>query len=246
MKVYIAAFSLILPFAHGIEFPSAIAYNVCKKYDAGWGWGRVSYKTRSARCLSEKKMHLLCLETHPTQDDRAGDHFCEGDTTCIPHNYVLGQSPDAGCIRLWSPSGVKGDGDLDNYSCSSGITIGNDDIWVLSSVTPDSILYKDGIRTCIVSKSGSSSPVDRVYSQSPCPQTSTVLKLSKHTTYQACIFTLLKLAKKSVGFTWHLRGPGKLPRNRRGLGLQGQPLSELFTIVSNNTANDAVKIVIGD
>ncbi|RDI86038.1 hypothetical protein Vi05172_g4175 [Venturia inaequalis] len=81
-----------------------------------------------------------------------------------------------------------------------------------------------------------------IYSRDPCPQQSTFLKLAARTTYQACITTAVALAKTSVGFTWHIRSPGRTAR--RGLEQLGKPLSEMFTIVGNNTANDALRVVI--
>ncbi|KAE9961743.1 hypothetical protein EG328_001812 [Venturia inaequalis] len=253
VKVYITTFLLILPFAYGFEFASAKGINLCaRKFDGGSGFGRVSFTTESAACRGEKKMHLWCQYTHPTNRIRGEIYDCEGDESCVPHEYQPGHlgDADAGCIVLRSPSGVKGSGDTDNHACSSGINIGNDDIYILSSISPDdSFRYLDGITTCIISKSGSNRITDRIYSKSPCPKTSTLLKLAKKTTYQACVFTALSLAKKSVGFTWHISSPGKL-NNRRGLEHQvehqGKSLSEMFTIVSNNTTNDAVQIVIGD
>ncbi|KAE9963350.1 hypothetical protein EG328_011493 [Venturia inaequalis] len=245
-KAYIAAFFLILPFAHG-EFWSARELNLCNQlYSVGFGWGRTQYKTQSAMCNNEKVMLINCRYTRPTNDFRTELHECPDEESCVPHHYLLhGASSDAGCLVLPKSSGVKGDGDLDNHACSSGIRLGDHDLYVLSSVTPDSMLYKDGIRTCIIGKSGSNSPADRIYQKSPCPQTSTILKLAAHTTYQACIYTAVGLAKKSVGFHWNIRSPGKMVLPR-GLEQQGKPFSEMFTILNNNTANDAVRIVIGD
>ncbi|KAE9963511.1 hypothetical protein EG328_011329 [Venturia inaequalis] len=250
MKLSIATFALLyLPFAYGFEFASAIGINLCGRlFDGGYGWGRVMYNTRSAMCLDQKQMDLICVyRNRPRPNWRNEERNCEGDESCVPHEYPGRPVPDAGCVVLHSPSGVKGSGDMDNHACSSGLTIGNDDIYILSAVSSDKMIYDWGIRTCIIAKSGSSLPADTIYSKSPCPHTSTILKLAKKTTYQACVTTAVALAKTSVGFTWHIRSPAKT--TRRGVGQQGKPdLSEMFTIVSNsnNTANDAVRIVIGD
>ncbi|RDI84630.1 hypothetical protein Vi05172_g5361 [Venturia inaequalis] len=251
MKISIATFFLILPFAYGFEFASAKDINLCGRlFNIGSGFGRVEFSTHSASCIGEKRMWFACMYTRPhnTGEFIPHERDCEGDESCVPHDESIAPLADAGCIVLHSPSGVKGSGDTDNHACSSGIRIGNDDIFVLSSISPDSIEYGYGIKTCIISRSGSNAIKDRVFSGSPCPKTSRILKLAKRTTYQACITTAVALAKTSVGFHWNIRGPGKAfhPNPRRGLEQAGKPLSEMFTIVGNNTANDALRIVIGD
>ncbi|KAE9994007.1 hypothetical protein EG327_001740 [Venturia inaequalis] len=253
MKVSIATFFLLspLPFAHGYEFASAVDVNVCgRELDGGYGWGRVEFITSSAACLSETKMHLLCLDRWDHTRYREDLHDCKGKESCVPHAQFVSPTPDAGCLVLHSPGGTKGSGDMDNHACSSGISIGNDDIFILSAVSADQLKYDTGIRTCIISRHGSTAPADVIYSKSPCPHKSTLLKLAKHTTYQACVTTAVALAKVSVGFTWHIRSPGRTvrrgPEQPGGLGQQAKPLSEMFTIVSNTTANEAIRIVIGD
>ncbi|KAE9975848.1 hypothetical protein EG328_002958 [Venturia inaequalis] len=261
-KISIATSVLILPFAYGDEFASAKDINLCgRELNGGSGWGRTEFSTRNAKCIGEATMNLVCLYTHPSWsvgDVRQHEYDCKGKESCVPHSQKLSPIPDAGCLVLHSPSGVKGSGDMDNHACSSGIKIGNDDIYVLSSISPDSLAWDNGIRACIVSKNGRDTPADTIFKGSPCPKTSRILKLAAHTTYQACITTAVALAKTSVGFHWNIRSPGKtyIPPRRRGLqqqgkpplGLQqqGKPLSEMFTIVGNNTANDALRIVIGD
>ncbi|KAE9978026.1 hypothetical protein BLS_008941 [Venturia inaequalis] len=249
MKIYIiAAFFLILPFAHGFEFASAKTINLCRRIrNEGYGWGRLTIRTTSASCIDNKNLHVLCHFTHPASYFSTEQYECEGDDeSCIPHSEGTSPQPDAGCLVLHSPSGVKGSGDSDNHACSSGIKIGNDDIYILSTISADNPLYASGLRTCIIGKSGTSAPTDRIYSSNPCSKTSTLLKLAARTTYQACVTTAVALAKTSVGFTWHIRAPGKTVRRGLELGQQGKPLSEMFTIVGNNTANDGLRIVIED
>ncbi|KAE9970686.1 hypothetical protein EG328_006111 [Venturia inaequalis] len=244
MKIYIAAFFLNLPlFAHGLEFASAKDINLCNRiHGGGSGFGRVELQTITASCLSEKKMNVLCRFISPTNYFRVEEYTCEGEASCVPHKTVVDAARDAGCIVLHSPSGVKGSGDSDNHACSSGIKIGDNDIYILSSISADNPMYQLGLRTCLIAKSGTSRATDQIYSRNPCPQASTLLKLAARTTYQACITTAVALAKTSVGFTWHIRAPGKTIRR----GLEGKSLSEMVTIVGDTTANDALRIVIED
>ncbi|KAE9982609.1 hypothetical protein EG328_010740 [Venturia inaequalis] len=145
---------------------------------------------------------------------------------------------DAGCIHPVSPSGVKGAADTDNYACSSGIRIGNDPLLIMSSISTDNPTYESSLTSCTIVKSGTQ---ETIYKHSPCPKSSTFLKLAARTTYQACVHTAVAVAKISVGFTWHVNSPGK---TRRSLD-DGKPLSEMFTIVGNSTADNAFRIVIG-
>ncbi|KAE9978988.1 hypothetical protein EG328_001117 [Venturia inaequalis] len=250
MKISIATFFLILPFAYGFEFASARDINLCARLiNKGWGWGREEYSTGNARCLDARTMRLNCDYTLPATrvgQSKYHNHNCDDKESCVPHLRTFSPTPDAGCLVLFSPSGVKGEGDMDNHACSSGVQIGKDDIYILSSISPDGGLYLDGIRACIIGKSGSKAPKDTIFQGSPCPKTSKILKLAAHTTYQACIDTVVALANKKVGFHWNIRSPGNTFHYRRGLQQQGKPLSEMFTIVGNNTANDALRIVIGD
>lgn len=214
--------------------------------NVGYGFGRVEVVTVSANCADRTKMWLNCRYVRPfdpTGNWVPRNWICLGGERCLPHERRgLYAKPDAGCIVLSSPSGTKGDGDLDNHACSSGIKINNDPIYVLSSISTDNSKFGSSIISCEIVKSGTK---ERIYQRKPCPQTSVLLKLAAKTTYQACVDTAVAFAKVSVGFTWHLDSPGMTRRGLHG----GKPLSEMFTIVGNNItadADDGFRIVIGN
>ncbi|RDI82559.1 RNA polymerase II subunit A C-terminal domain phosphatase [Venturia inaequalis] len=252
MKVYLAL-SLLLPSTHGYIFASAVYENICGRVlSGGWGPGRVEYRTVSAMCWDDTIIDLLCKRTMPNPIPGhydAAHWVCVEGLSCSPHDPQYMIWPDAGCIRLQSPSGVKGNGDYDNYACSAGILIGNDPIYVLSSISTYNIAYSKKLMGCSIVKSGTK---DAIYEKHPCPQTSTFLKLAAKTTYQACVTTAVALAYKTVEFKWNLKPPGKLRPGKvhpRDLGQPSKPFSEMFRIVGggiNGTANHPVQIVIGN
>ncbi|KAE9966595.1 hypothetical protein EG328_008814 [Venturia inaequalis] len=246
MKIYTAFYQLLplVSLSHGYDFASAQDLNLCGHlYNGGSGFGTVRVITYNARCYNDGKfIKLRCLITRPVaRGEIPGTWECLEHQTCIPHERGPEvHHQDAGCITLFSPMGEKGDADVDNHACSAGMTIGNDPIWILSSISADQPNNQPGIVGCTITQSGTHR---NIYSKNPCPKQSSLIRLAAHTTYQACITTALAFAKKSVAFTWHVSGPGM---TRRGLD-DGKPFSEMFTIV-NGTANakDAVQIVIGD
>lgn len=248
MKVY-GAFCLILPFAHGVEFASAKVYNPCAlKLNGGYGYGRVEAITLSASCISRTSMDLWCNLTHP-HNQRADDVIwnCEGSELCLRNGPKHIRPPDAGCINMFSPAGIKGAADQDNHACTSGMRVGDRPLYLLSSITPDDPILVTSFARCSVVQSGTQ---NMIYNRHPCPKTSSVIKLAAKTTYQACIDTAVSLAKKSVGFHWRLDTPGSLGRHvLEGDGLEDsnqKPLWEMVTLVGNSTANDFFKIMIGD
>ncbi|KAE9976004.1 hypothetical protein EG327_008278 [Venturia inaequalis] len=141
-------------------------------------------------------------------------------------------------LRTITGESVKGAADTDNYACSSGIKVGNDPLYLLSSISTDKPALENSLTSCSIVRSGTQ---DAIYRHMPCPRTSVIIKLAARTTYQACVHTAIAVAAMSVGFTWHLDSPGK---TRRDLG--EKPLSELFTVVGNSTASDGFRIVIGN
>ncbi|KAE9967402.1 hypothetical protein EG328_004341 [Venturia inaequalis] len=140
---------------------------------------------------------------------------------------------------MFSPTGVKVAGQ--NRACSSGGTNTlKDPIYVFSSITANSPKYDRYILSCTIIKSGTT---DIIVARKPCPKTGTLIRIAGGATYQACIETAASVAPNTIAFTWHLGSPAK---KRRGLD-SGKPLSEIFTIIGNNsTADNPFQIVIGD
>lgn len=239
MKVF-SAFCLFLPFAYGVilEFTSAIQVNCCGDLlNGGEGFGRVELITLSARCNNKMEMRLGCNYTLPENGGyRTGYWLCVNGKECVTSS--IKNPADAGCVKKKKPSGVKGAADTDNHACSSGIAVGDKPLWYLSSIAETSGQNTGAIKECTITKSGTH---NNIYDKAPCPRESTIIKLDARTTYQACIFTTLAFAKRSVDFTWHLSSPGKIVRS---LGPQ-QPVSEMFTILNNTAnANDGFQIVV--
>ncbi|KAE9961634.1 hypothetical protein EG328_002178 [Venturia inaequalis] len=245
MKDY-TAFFLLSPLvslsAHGLEFASARNINLCGQlFDGGYGTGRVHMITYSAHCADDNHLTVTChfVLPHPV-GGRQGTWTCDKDTECTAHEVGAGQQPDAGCIKLVSPSGVKGDADPDNHACTAGVAVGNDPLYILSTIATIDENYMNSVNLCTVTQSGTHKDL---FSKSPCPRQSTLLRLAAKTTYQACIYTALAVAKRNVAFKWYIKSPGK---TRRGLD-NGKPFSEMFTIVNSTAdANDAFEIVVGN
>ncbi|KAE9992083.1 hypothetical protein EG327_010184 [Venturia inaequalis] len=257
MKVF-SAFYLILPFAHlpfvhgqgraDLEFVSAKALNACGElFNGGEGFGRVEMRTVTAVCTSQTFMALECNYTLPVHGGhRPGVWLCLKGKECTPHDdrplddRTSRRINDAGRLKIRSPSGVKGAADIDNHACSSGLSIGTSSLTLSSSISTDQPNLMGSLTRCTITKSGTS---NYIYNKSPCPQQSTIITLAAKTTYQACIYTALAVARQSVGFTWHLHSPVK---TKRTLGPE-KPLSEMFTIENGTpNANDAFQIVVGN
>ncbi|KAE9967325.1 hypothetical protein BLS_006443 [Venturia inaequalis] len=248
MKVF-GALSLLLPLVSASTptphtFTSGRKSNICgHKYNGGYGYGRVEMSTMSAKCRGTKDMDLRCWFDLPVSGgEKPGDFTCEGNSYCIPLRVAPHALPDAGCVILPQPGGVKGSADPDNHACSAGIKIGDDPLWVLSSITADQQLFYDSIRDCAIIQSGT---MKTLVNEMPCERTSKILTLQARTTYQACIGTFNKFSNKSVGFTWHLSSPGKVVGRAAG----GKKLSEMFEIVNispSSSLKSAVKIVVAE
>ncbi|KAE9990711.1 hypothetical protein EG327_001058 [Venturia inaequalis] len=187
-------------------------------------------------------MNLECNYTLPTNGGRrSGDWLCVGGAECTKASDKGPGRHDAGCIKVGKPSGVKGAADTDNHACSSGLAVGSEDLTLLSSISTDQPNLKGAITRCTITRSGTHI---NIYDKTPCPQQSTLIHLAAKTTYQACIFTALAVAKTSVGFSWHLHSPGKTKRTPLG---PEKLLSEMFTIENGTAnANDVFQIVVGN
>lgn len=95
--------------------------------------------------------------------------LCVGRESCLPHDAGEDDLPNAGCLELFSPSGLKGNGDYDDHTYSSGIKIGYDTIYILSSISTDNPIYANSLRGCSIIKSGT---LTTSYDRYPCPQNS--------------------------------------------------------------------------
>ncbi|KAE9972676.1 hypothetical protein EG328_004876 [Venturia inaequalis] len=231
----------ILPLpAQTLDFMSAKKDNICAQLmNGGYGPGRVSMTTLSGSCTESHRLKIRCKFIHPDNGQERVKYWpCAPDQYCLP--ISTGANPDAGCIKLLSPSGVKTSGDADNHACSSGLRVGRDTIYVQSSIAADKALDGDAVRECSVINS---STQKAIYNQTPCDKASATLRLDAGVTYQACISTTSAFARKTVPFTWHLSSPGRLARD---LSSRGKLLSEMVTILGDSTADDTFRIVIGE
>ncbi|KAE9973817.1 hypothetical protein EG328_004222 [Venturia inaequalis] len=238
------AFSLILPFAYGqlhgpSSFLSAKEANPCAYlFDGGEGFGRVRMKTNTARCANKFIMNMECQYLNPWNGGtRLATYICPLDEECVNIDVTPPVLPDAGCLKLFSPQGTKGEGKESGYACSAGVTFPYP-IHLVSVITPNNHQYDSSIASCSVVKSGTR---NYIYRSSPCSKATSTIALLAKQTYQACIQVTAALRRTSVAFTWHLDSPGK---TIRGLG-NGTSLSEMVTVHGNSTDNDLFRIVIG-
>ncbi|KAE9993439.1 hypothetical protein EG327_004923 [Venturia inaequalis] len=172
---------------------------------------------------------------------RTGSWTCPGKEECFDYDRTVLEWPDAGCMEVRSPQGVKGAAKTDGHACSAGIAVGSSSITLSSSISANDHNFDNGLKSCQIVKSGTT---NSIYKSSPCSKTTTTIKLAPRTTYQACIDVTSALLTTSVGFTWHLHS-----HRLKGRGLgdgNGKPLSEMLTVLGNSTANDAFQIVIGN
>lgn len=202
--------------------------------------------TTAADCTGETEMRLDCHYLLPSNGGfRGSTYTCKHPETCVDDPNVPMSQPDAGCLEIGSPSGVKGAGKVNGHACSSGLIVGGHAVFLMMSISADGHQFDNALKSCEVVRSGTS---NSIYRSSPCSKTSTLIKLAAKTTYQACIDVTNSFLRTSVPFTWHLHGPGKI--RGRGLDELGneRPLSEMLTVLEggNSTANDAIRIVIGD
>ncbi|KAE9986423.1 hypothetical protein EG327_004312 [Venturia inaequalis] len=228
MKFCLALFP-ILPLAYGTDLSSARASNFCgMQLNGGTGPGRIEMTTAV-----------------PSNGGfRVVDWNCDSQDTCIDDADAPYNLPNAGCLRLVSPSGVKGATKVGGHACSAGLRIGRNTIILNSLISADKHAFDNGLKSCSVVKSGTS---NSALTTSPCSKEKIMVKLVAGTTYQACIDVTNALLKTSVGFTWHLSPAGRKDGLKpRGTGT-GKPLSEMLTVLGgNSTANDAFRIVIGE
>ncbi|QDS76695.1 hypothetical protein FKW77_000639 [Venturia effusa] len=225
---------------HSYEFTSARDFNLCNAlYAGGYGYGRVTFTTLSASCINTKKMTLRCyFLIGPWRPRPNSEYTCVGDQWCIPPNPSQ-FFPDAGCITILQPKGLKRGGDSDNYACSSGLNIGDNPLYLLSSISTDNPIYSDAntMTECTVIRSGTT---QHLYIDSPCTKQSTLIELAARTSYQACIQLADTLRDVAVSFTWHLSAPGKLARD-----LEGKRLSaEMFSIDNSTSSSGNFRVVV--
>ncbi|QDS72327.1 hypothetical protein FKW77_007782 [Venturia effusa] len=231
---------------YGHTFASATEYNICGKlYDVGYGPGRVAFSTREAKCKDEVTMNMDCryISRLGQSTKKDGEYTCEGEDKCFPSRWdFLGEIVnDAGCLNPPKAlGGTKGQAATANHACSAGLNVGDEQIYIQSSITVDNPKYEDLLQSCKIIQDNPAPKPDRIIVNYPtCDDRSHILLLKPKTTYQACIDLAVRAAVFSVGFTWHISSPGNILSRRDST----KPLSEMFTI-NNSTSDNAVKIVV--
>ncbi|TLD22558.1 hypothetical protein E2P81_ATG07751 [Venturia nashicola] len=229
------------------SFNSAVGVNVCGKIrNRGIGAQRTEFITVSAMCTTTEHMRLRCRYVSPFYGPEVNvDFYCYGQTRCIATNNSgkdLAQNPDAGCNKIRKPSGVKGEGDSDNYACSSGLNVGDQDIYLLSSISADNSLNQaNALLSCALQRSGDGNY--KLFVHKPCEKASSVIKLLAKKTYQACISTTEAFRGQKVGFHWNVDSAGSLPYTLHMRDVvDKRPLSEMFTI--DDSIGDDFPIVV--
>ncbi|TLD19560.1 Calcium-binding protein [Venturia nashicola] len=230
------------------SFISAIDFNICNlKFGGGvGGFGHVSLITKTGRCIDYWTMKIGCQYTHPTTYAFLNWYTCGDKLLCMPTTKEGGPM-DAGCLPVFQPSGVLGEGDIDNFACSAGFNVGDRDLNVRSSVTTDGQSPGPAIARCTIHSQDTGRKSTTIWDHSPCETQSTILHLYAHTTYQACISAAVGFIHHRVGFKWHILPPipyAKVPRDLEHGTEEGTPSSELFTIDDTQSSVVNLEVVV--